>query len=204
MNHARTHPGPDYTVAPGSGLLAVSLADANLQTNGSFETGAFVNQGNNTMSLPAGSTLITGWTVVADTTVWIGPTNPFGLSASEGSFFLDLMNYEAGEPFAGMSQVIATVPGATYSLSFDPGGSTFWGRPDSLTARAAGASTTFTTPLTGTNNDWYHESMQFVAASAPTTIRLQGSSGINYIGVATPRSISLPCLRFPGRGRGRS
>jgi hypothetical protein len=33
-----------------------------------------------------------------------------------------------------MCQVIATTPGATYALSFDLGGSTFWGRPDAITA----------------------------------------------------------------------
>src|SRR5947209_12925175 len=115
-------------------LLAAGAAHANLLVNGGFENGAFVNEGNDTMSPGPGSTVITGWTVVTDTTAWIGPTNPFGLSANEGSFFLDLTNYQPGAPFAGVSQAIATTPGATYSLSFDLGSSTFWGRPDGLTA----------------------------------------------------------------------
>jgi Protein of unknown function (DUF642)/PEP-CTERM motif len=156
---------------------------ANLLTNGSFELGAFVNQGNDTMSLAPGSTVITGWTVVTDTTAWIGAANPFGLSASDGSFFLDLTNYQAGAPFAGMSQTIATIPGATYSLSFDLGSSTFWGRPDSITASAAGTVQTFTAPTTGGNNDWQSVLMQFVASSATTTVLLQGASGFNYIGL---------------------
>lgn len=164
-------------------LLAASAAHANLLTNGSFEAGAFVNQGNDTMSLAPGSTVITGWTVVTDMTAWIGPTNPFSLSASDGSYFLDLTNYQFGAPFAGMSQVIATTPGATYSLTFDLGGSTRWGLPDAITASAAGSSITFTTPSTGTTNDWYHESMQFVATSTSTTILLQGATGQNYIGL---------------------
>ena len=167
-------------------LLCAGAADANLLTNGSFESGAFVNQGNDTMSLASGSTVITGWTVATDTTAWIGPTNPFGLSASDGSYFLDLTNYQAGAPFAGMSQIIATTPGATYALSFDLGGSTFWGRPDSLTASAAGTSQTFATGAASTahpNNDWYHETMSFVATSASTTITLQGQAGFNYIGL---------------------
>jgi hypothetical protein len=163
--------------------LAAPLAHANLVTNGSFESGAFVNQGNDTMSPGVGSTAITGWAIVTDTTAWIGPTNPFGLTASDGSFFLDLTNYQAGPPFAGVSQAIATTPGATYRLTFDLGGSNFWGRPDAITASAAGSSATFTTPSTGTNNDWYHESMQFVATSASTAITLQGSAGRNYIGL---------------------
>lgn len=164
-------------------LGVATSPQANLLTNGSFESGAFVNQGNDTMSLAAGSIVITGWTVVTDTTAWIGAANPFGLSASNGSFFLDLTNYQAGAPFAGMSQTIATTPGATYSLSFDLGSSTFWGRPDSITASAAGTSQTFTSPSTGGNNDWQSVLMQFVASSVTTTVLLQGASGINYIGL---------------------
>lgn len=163
--------------------LAASAAHANLLTNGSFEAGNFVGQGNDTMSLAAGSTVITGWTVITDTTAWIGPANPFGLSASQGSYFLDLTNYQAGTPFAGVAQTIATTPGSTYALTFDLGGSNLWGRPDSITASAAGTSATFATPTTGTNNDWYHESLLFVANSSSTTVQLQGFAGVNYIGL---------------------
>lgn len=164
-------------------LAALPAAHANLLTNGSFESGAFVNQNNDTMSLGVGSNVITGWTVITDTTAWIGPTNPFGLTASDGSYFLDLTNYQRGGPFAGMTQTIATTPGQTYALTFDLGGSNVWGRPDSLTASAAGTSATFTTPISGTNNDWYHETMQFTATSTSTLITLQGASGVNYIGL---------------------
>ena len=73
-------------------LAAGSAAHANLLVNGSFEQGAFVNQGNQTMSLAPGSTVITGWTVVTDATAWINAGNPFGLAASDGSRFLDLTN----------------------------------------------------------------------------------------------------------------
>ena len=179
-------------------LGVATSPQANLLTNGSFESGAFVNQGNDTMSLAAGSTVITGWTVVTDTTAWIGATNPFGLSANNGSFFLDLTNYQAGAPFAGMSQTIATTPGATYSLSFDLGSSTFWGRPDSIIASAAGTSQTFTAPTTGGNNDWQNVLMQFVASSATTTVLLQGASGINYIGLD---NVDVEFVSGPGPGQ---
>jgi Protein of unknown function (DUF642)/PEP-CTERM motif len=179
-------------------LGVATSPQANLLTNGSFESGAFVNQGNDTMSLPAGSTVITGWTVVTDTTAWIGATNPFGLSANNGSFFLDLTNYQAGAPFAGMSQTIATTPGATYSLSFDLGSSTFWGRPDSIIASAAGTSQTFTAPMNGGNNDWQSVLMQFVASSATTTVLLQGASGINYIGLD---NVNVEFVSGPGPGQ---
>ena len=71
-----------------------------------------------------------------------------------------------------MTQTITTVPGQTYALTFDLGGSTYWGRLDAITASAAGTSATFTTPATGTNNDWYHESMQFTANATNTLITL--------------------------------
>jgi hypothetical protein len=161
-------------------------AHANLLVNGSFEAGAFVNQGNQTMSLAAGSTVVTGWTVLTDTTAWINAGNPFGLSASEGSRFLDLTDYSAGAPFAGVSQTFATLAGATYTLSFDLGGSNAWGRPDGLIASAAGTLQSFTTgPASSTspNNDWYGQSMSFVATGASTTLTLQGNLGFNYIGI---------------------
>jgi hypothetical protein len=175
-------------------LLAVPAAHANLLSNGSFESGAFVDQGNDTMSLPSGSVVITGWTVVTDTTAWIGPMNTFGLTASDGVYFLDLADYQTGEPFAGVRQTITTVPGATYALSFDLGGSNRYGRPDAITASAAGTAMTFTTPDTGTSNDWYRESMQFVATSTSTVVSLQGAAGIDYVGLdnAAVELISLP------------
>ncbi len=170
-------------------LLGPSAAQANLLVNGSFEQGAFVDQGSDTMSLAAVSTVITGWSVVTDTLAWIGAANTFGLSASDGSFFLDLTDYQAGAPFAGVSQTVATAVGATYTLSFDLGASNFWGRPDSLTATAAGTSQTFAAPATGTSNDWYHEAMDFVATSTSTTILLQGAAGVNYMASTMCRSI---------------
>jgi hypothetical protein len=178
-------------------LGVATSPQANLLTNGSFESGAFVNEGNNTMSPAAGSTVITGWTVVTDTTAWIGTPNPFGLSASNGSFFLDLTNYQAGAPFAGMSQTIATTPGATYSLSFDLGSSSQWGLPDSITASAAGTSQTFVSPMTGVDV-WTNASMQFIASSATTTVLLQGASGFNYIGLD---NVAVEFVSGPGPGQ---
>ena len=103
-------------------------ASANVLTNGSFEdTTNFVN---NTVedadNLLRGSTAMTGWTVLgghgnAPAVQWDGPTNPFGLSAPNGSYFLDLTGPSPGWPFGGVEQTIATQPGATYSLTFDLG-----------------------------------------------------------------------------------
>lgn len=99
-----------------------------------------------------------------------------------------------------MSQVIATTPGATYDLSFDLGSSNRWGRPDSITASAAGTSAPFTSPTTGTLNDWQHVSMQFTAVSSLTTVVLQGSAGIQYIGLdnASVELASAAAVPEPG------
>ena len=62
-------------------------------TNGSFEdiTTFVDNTGQDVDVLPGGSTAITGWTVLPGHTVsWIGPSNPLGLAATEGSYFLNL------------------------------------------------------------------------------------------------------------------
>src|ERR1700757_4324074 len=109
-----THPSSRlHALVLCASLLAATAAHANLLSNPSFESGSFVNQGNDTMSLNPGSTAITGWTVVTDTTAWIGASNPFSLAASDGQFSPDPTNARLGPPLAGVSQTIATTPGAT-------------------------------------------------------------------------------------------
>ncbi len=161
---------------------------ANLLTNGSFEdTTNFVDQGNDTMDLNVGSTSMPGWTVSGSHYVsWIGPTNPFNLTASPsgGSYFLDLTGYINGAPFSGVTQTIATTPGASYLLTFDLGSSPQWGLQDGLTATAGSASAVFTSTNSGSQtNLWQPESLAFTASGAATTISLVGNSGGNYIGL---------------------
>ena len=127
-------------------LLFAAQARADLITNGSFELGTFVNDGNQTMILPLGSTTITGWTVVADQIAWINAGNPWGLSAQDGNKFLDFTAYPTGAPFGGVSQNITTIAGHQYVLSFYFGSYTArWGGPPmSILASAGPASQTFT------------------------------------------------------------
>jgi hypothetical protein len=128
-----------------------------------------------------------GWTVTGSHYVsWIGPTNPFNLTASPsgGSYFLDLTGYIDGAPFSGVSQTITTIPGATYLLTFDLGSSPQWGVQDGLTATAGSASAVFTSTNSGAQtNLWQAESLAFTAVGTTTTISLIGHSGFDYIGL---------------------
>jgi hypothetical protein len=128
---------------------AAGAAQANLLANASFENGTFSPPSNQTESLAVGSAAITGWTVIGDTTAWIGTGNPWSVTASDGARFLDLTDYSAGAPFGGVRQTVSTAVGGLYTLSFDLGSSNLYGRPSAITALAVGTTATFTSPLTG-------------------------------------------------------
>ncbi len=160
-----------------------SPANANLLTNGSFEdTTNFVGDGNDTMVLSPPSAAMTGWTVVSSDLAWIGPTNPYGLTATEGSYFLDLTSYSDSGPFGGVAQSIGTVLGDSYTLTFDLGGSVIYGASDSITACADVSCAAYGIIATGTN-DWASETLSFTGTGAPMTISLIGLSGESYIGL---------------------
>jgi hypothetical protein len=154
-----------------------------------------------TMRLSVGSTAMPGWTVVNSGLAWIGPSNPFGLTASNGSYFLDLTDYTDASPFGGVSQTtIATVSGTKYLLSFDLGSSTTFGTPSGILAVAGSTSGLFTSTLLGSNN-WETETLPFTATSAFTVISLTGAFGDKYIGLdnvsvtaveTTPLPAALP------------
>src|SRR5256885_5709993 len=142
-------------------------ANANLLTNGSFELGSFVNQGSETMSLAAGNTAITGWTVTGRSLAWINTGNPWGLSAQDGNLFLDLTDYTTGAPFGGVTQTISTVAGQQYELSFELGSYTqrWGGPPGSILATAGGASETATISTTSSASTLTPFSLSFTATS---------------------------------------
>ncbi|HEY5290666.1 MAG TPA: DUF642 domain-containing protein [Caulobacteraceae bacterium] len=196
-------------------LCFASAAHANLLTNGSFENGAFVdNTSQDTDNLALGSTAMTGWTVIgSEGLAWIGPKNPFGLSAEDGSYFLDLTDYQSGGPFSGVSQTINTTAGDHYVLTFELGSSTTYGLPDGVTASAGSTSGTFTSTQTTSSNFWQSETLGFTATGSTTLIDIVGASGANYIGldnvsvvqtsgVPEPASWSLMLFGFAILGAG--
>jgi hypothetical protein len=179
-------------------MLALSLAvvfygqpaQANLVVNGSFEnTAGFVPNADDTMSLAVGSTTMTGWTVINDKIAWIGPSNPWGLTASAGNYFLDLTDYYDPSPYGGVRQTINTGSGQ-YQLEFDLGSSNNFGIPSAITATAGSTSQTFPS-TSSSNNVWKHCTMTFTA-SGPTTISLTGNTGLYYIGLDNVTVVPVP------------
>jgi hypothetical protein len=165
--------------------LGVGTANAaNLLSNGSFEdTTNFVNQGNDTMVVNVGdNTTLPGWTVISNQLAWLGPTNSFALTASDGSYFLDLQSYNDAGTFGGVSQSISTVLGQSYTLSYELGSSTQWGVPDGITACAGATCATSSFAATGLNQ-WAGETLSFTGTGNPMVISLTGVSGFAYIGL---------------------
>jgi len=179
------------------GGAASAFADTNLLTNGSFELGTFTNQGNDTETFTAGSTVMTGWTTVGNFVSWIGPTNPFILSAQDGSHFLDLTGYQTGAPFGGVTQTIATTPGRQYDLSFYLGSYTaVWGGPPvSITAVAGGTTGLFTNGSATDSSTWTLENLAFTATGSSTAVELIGQAGSRYIGLD---NVGVQCVSTGG------
>jgi hypothetical protein len=182
-------------------IAATSGARANELVNGSFEQGTHTNDGNNTETFLAGATAIIGWTTVGSHVSWIADPNPFGLTAQDGSLFLDLTGYTAGAPFGGVTQTIATTPGAPYKLTFELGSYTArWGGPPvSITGSAGSISELFTDAATHSASTWTPETLDFTATGTSTVITLLGSAGINYIGLD---NVDVECARTGGCSSG--
>ncbi len=153
------------------GLAAIALAGATLAfsgpTNGSFETGTYVDNGSGFEQLNAGDTSITGWTVGAGSVDWIGTYWP----AQDGSMSIDMSGVEAGT----ISQALATTIGNTYTVSFFLSGNPT-GPPTvkTLDVSATGAAqASYTYDVSGndlTNMNWTPKTYTFLATSASTTL----------------------------------
>jgi Protein of unknown function (DUF642)/PEP-CTERM motif len=174
-------------------FLWPSHAQANLLTNGSFENtaGTFVGDVNHVDELSSGSTVIPGWTTIdGGPILWIQNGNPYGISASNGSFFLDLTGYQNSPPYGGVAQSVTGLPvGTSYVLTFDlgyGGNEPRFGGPVAVQVNAGSSSGTFTSG-SGTPNPavWDSETFAFTATSATEVLSIIGLStaGGSYIGI---------------------
>lgn len=184
LNLARTRVGAwgRHAGAVVALCMAQGPATANLLVNGSFEApvvtpGFYQNFG-------AGSPLITGWTVVGvDSAVVSGGfvQNGITFNAAAGSQWLDLAGVSSNSMLSGVTQTVATVAGASYTLSFYVGGtsdnSIFFPATIDLSIDGS-ARTSFANAAAPRNSvDWRLFTVDFVAAGATTALTLLNGSG---------------------------
>lgn len=189
-------------------ILAVGPAKAGLIVNGSFEVptvpaGGFINY-------LAGSTAITGWTVVGvDSSVVSGTFTQSGIvfQPQDGNQWLDLAGVTSNSKTSGVRQIVATVPGQSYDLEFYVGSATGGGFffPATVDLSIDGSARVSYFNPTGPSNmlDWKLFSVSFTATSATTSLTFfNGSAANNFISpldnvsltaVPEPTSLAL-CL----------
>ena len=139
-------------------------AQAAAFSNGSFELGT---DPGSLITLPAGSTDLTGWTVTSGTIDYTGST----WQASDGSRSLDLSGMQAGQ----IAQTFDTILGATYQVLFDLAGNPAGDPVEKLLRVAATGSTSQdysfdTTGKTVTAMGWQTTAYSFTATSPSTTL----------------------------------
>jgi choice-of-anchor C domain-containing protein len=153
------------------GLAVLALAGATLAftgaTNGSFETGTYVDSGSGFEQLNAGNPSIDGWTVDSGSVDWIGTY----WKAQDGTMSIDMSGADAG----AISQTFPTTIGNSYTVSFYLAGNPA-GPPTvkTLDVSATGGTVnhyTFdSTTSTLANMNWTVESYSFFATTTSTTL----------------------------------
>ena len=136
-------------------------------TDGSFETGTYVDSGSGFQQLDAPNASIDGWTVDAGSVDWIGTYWP----APDGDMSIDMSGADAGT----LSQTFDTTIGNTYTVSFLLSGNPA-GPPAIKTldvSATGGTLANYTHDTTGTDLTsmvWTPETYSFLATSASTTL----------------------------------
>jgi hypothetical protein len=202
-HHLHNNQSPAILVAVSLALAICTQAQAqNLLINGSFETGAFTNQGSGFMLLAPGATNISGWTVINDQLAWAFTTNSDSVTPADGSFFLDLQGPGLfGAPYGGVSQTITTVTGQVYRFSFQLGTQEAIANdrgPVSVSASADGTTLPFTFAPAGSGVQWGEFRFDFTATNTSTVIGIVGTAttGGAYIGLdkASVVAVQRPSL----------
>jgi hypothetical protein len=166
----------------------VGRVHAGLIVNGSFEDPA-VPIGGYTNFL-AGSTAITGWTVVGvDSSVVNTSFTQSGITfnAQEGQQWIDLAGVTSNDMSSGVSQSVATTVGREYELSFYVGSTTdhslFF--PSTVDLSIDGGSRVHysnTDPPPTTMLDWKRFTVDFTATHSMTNLTfLNGDLRNNYV-----------------------
>jgi choice-of-anchor C domain-containing protein len=181
------------------GAAAVCAQAAPFQ-NGSFEDPAALNPGA-FVNLPAGSTAVTGWTVVGSGGVdYIGSY----WNASAGARSIDISG--GGGAGSGVQQTFDTVAGTSYTVSFDLSGNTDCApviKSLEVNATPGGAVQAYSHDTTGTslpNIPWTTQQYTFTATSAATTLSFTTPStsacgpALDNVVVAANATAAVPAL----------
>jgi choice-of-anchor C domain-containing protein len=191
----RTMVSGAIAVAASIALAGSALAAFVGITNGSFETGTYVENGPGFEMLPAGSAEITGWTVSSGSIDWIG-----GLwQAQDGSKSLDL----DGDAPGAISQDLATTIGDSYVVSFYLSGNSNGGQAvKTLIVSATGtAPATYTFDASAISNSamgWRQEGYSFVATSATTTLTFASGDTAGAFGPALDNVVVVETVASDG------
>jgi hypothetical protein len=159
-------------------VLATTCAQANLITNGSFET-PVVPVGSFSL-FSVGAATLTGWSVVGSSGQNVGIVNGtfvqngVSFNAQDGSQWLDLTGFNSNST-EGVSQTIATTAGDQYQLSYYVGNTTgggIFGTTSTVNVSVNGvgtfSDTNSTADLTGLN--WELFTHTFIATTASTVL----------------------------------
>ena len=152
--------------------FAASASGANFQ-NGNFEHGSVANTCN-VFDIPAGSNVVTGWTVSVGTIDWESPP-PCGWQVARGWFAKDKsIDLVGTHCVGGIQQTFDTTPGGHYRLVFALAGN--YGHAPvvkPLAVTVNGVTTHFTFDATGKsalNMGWIRETIDFVASGSSSTV----------------------------------
>lgn len=168
--------------------LGVAKAEAAFIVNGSFEdpvvaVGGFTN-------FAAGSTAITGWTVVGvDSAVTSGTFTQNGITfqAQDGNQWLDMAGITSNSMSSGVTQDVTTIIGGNYLLSFYVGSASddrfFFPSTIDLSING-GPRVSYTNPNAPNNMlDWKLFTVGITATSTTTNITFfNGSAPNNFLG----------------------
>lgn len=178
-----------YTTPLRAACVALTLtaplpAAANLIQNGSFEDPVVPDTFYT--NFLAGSTDITGWTVVGvDTSIIDGDFTQSGIAfqAQDGNQWADLAGVNSNSTLSGLTQTVATIVGELYELSFYVGSATdgMFFFPTAVDVSIdGGARTKYSNPNAPTTAlDWMRFSLQFTATSAATSLTFFNGAAAN-------------------------
>lgn len=174
-------------------LSGVAALPAQVIPNPSFENSTGLGTGGGFISVNAGSTAITSWTVGGAGIDYINST--YAVSAGyNGSYLIDLVRTNGD--FGSISTTITGLtPGAAYRLSFDMNQVVV----ETATTIRVDVDSAFQTYLNATNDTWQSQHIDFTAGASTATLTFSGpASGAADVGVyvdnATISAIPEPSM----------